>query len=263
MSDSTQLDGYKSIFEHKLSKHYTIMSTPLLEWASTHNDSLSTKIQRTPDDKNDTVEATLLRLPAKDQTHLAGLSKINPPVVGFIWFERKKKDVLVAINPARAAKMFKKVKLNLKVNVETIKHSELGSIEIPLIPVSVFNTREEARKVREDSISYWNAIGTTRHSAPMNSHSQHPLRKDLKKLKNRSLHKAWSEFKQSQYCTSIQLQESAYQIFTQACTREERKKWDQQALEKKRLREENGEPEPEEDKKVAVEQKPPRKKRRR
>jgi hypothetical protein len=234
-------------------------SSTLTSWKEKNStDTLSTTIQRTAKNKDDVVDCTLVKMPPSKSTHLAGLAKINPPGVGFVWFTRESKDMLIAIDVAQQTKMFKKVRPNLKVNEETVEHEELGSIDIPLIPKAVFNLREEGKKVLEDATSYWNAIGTTRHSAPMNSHSQHPDRKDLKKLKNRSLHKAWSEFKQSQYCTSISLGPSAYQIFSQCCVRLERVKWDLQAKEKKRKMEENGEVE-EEPKK----EEPKRKKRRR
>ena len=171
------------------------------EWRKSHDGTLSTTIRRRVDDKEDTVDVTLLRLPPKNFSHkLAGLGKITPPGVGFVFFLRNKKDVLSVLSKEDAASMFKKSCLNLKNNVKEIEHPDLGTIFAPVIPETVFKVREERRKVKDDSTAYWQAIGTTRHSAPMNSHSLHPARKDLKKLKSRSLHKAWSEFKQSQYC---------------------------------------------------------------
>jgi len=217
------------------------MDTTLLnEWKGDHDGSLEASIQRTPDNADDTVLATLLRVPPppssnkRQKRRQAGLAKIKPPGVGFVWYVRENKDTLVAINNATAAVMFKKVRPKLALNSETMDHETLGSVEVPVIPQSVWNLRQESLKVKEDTTQYWNAVGTSRHSTPMNSHSKNPARKDLKKLRSRSLHKAWSEFKQSQYCTSIQLNENAYQIFSQTCTRLERKKWDEQTAERKR-----------------------------
>ena len=245
------------------------MTDSCTAWKATHDDTLTTTIQRTPDNKDDTVDVTLIHVPpplsSKKHKEVAGLSKVTPPGVGFVWFVRDKNDVLLTLTKEKAAKMFKKVRPNLMSNVETVEHEELGTIEVPVIPTSVWNVRLEGKKVKEDTTEYWNAVGTSRHSTPMNSHSQHPARKDLKKLRSRSLHKAWCEFKQSQYCTSIQLNESAYQIFSQTCTRLERKKWDAQAAERKRKNIENGGDGSEEVAAVvpAVVEEPKRKKRRR
>ena len=167
----------------------------LNEWRKSHDDTLTTRIRRRADDKEDTVDVTLLRLPPISNK-LAGLAKINPPGVGFVFFVRGKKDVLSVLGKDDAARMFKKSRPNLRDNSEELSHPDLGTLFVPVIPETVFKVREEGRKVKEDSTAYWEAIGTTRHSAPMNSHSQHLARKDLKKLKSRSLHKAWSEFKQ-------------------------------------------------------------------
>ena len=248
------------------------MEEHLREWKETHDDQLDAHIQRTKEDKEDTVEVTLIRVPPPPQSSSSssnrstkkptvGLGKIKPPGVGFIWYTREKKDRLVTLSNGLATQVFRKARPNLKENVEMIQHETLGNIEVPVIPSFVWNARVEAKKVKEDATNYWNAIGTSRHSTPMNSHSKNPAKKDLKKLRSRSLHKAWSEFKQSQYCTSIQLNDSAYQIFSQTCTRLERKKWDEAARERKR-KVDSGEIVEEQQTKVE-EVEPKRKKRRR
>ena len=130
------------------------MDTTLLnEWKGDHDGSLEASIQRTPDNADDTVLATLLRVPPppssnKRQKRQAGLAKIKPPGVGFVWYVRENKDTLVAINNATAAVMFKKVRPKLALNSETIDHETLGSVEVPVIPQSVWNLRQQSLKVK-------------------------------------------------------------------------------------------------------------------